>query len=69
MLTFVAAIVTVTVMAISMALLGEGHKKENNPAIPFASPMNAITRIFLAQWIAFPGFVISGGWLRSVRAS
>ncbi|MFZ6873960.1 terminase [Undibacterium sp. Di27W] len=67
-LSFVAAILSVIVMAVSMAVQGKGHKKEEHPAIPFSSPMNAITRIFLEQWITFPRFVISGGWLKALRA-
>jgi uncharacterized protein len=31
------------------------------------SPIDAVTRIFLEQWITFPRFVLSGAWIRALR--
>lgn len=56
-------------MIVSVALQGRGHKMEANPPVPFSSPANAVSRIFLEQWINFPRFVLSGGWLRALRAA
>jgi hypothetical protein len=57
-----------TVMILSFAAQGYGHGREQTSAIPFAGPANAIGRIFLEQWITFPRFVLSGGWLQAFRA-
>lgn len=54
-------------MVVSMALQGRGHKVEPTPPEPFTGPRNAIARIFLEQWVTFPRFVLSGGWLRALR--
>jgi hypothetical protein len=59
----------IVAMIVSVALQGRGHKMEPNPPVPFSSPVNAVSRIFLEQWINFPRFVLSGGWLRALRAA
>lgn len=59
----------VIAMVVSVALQGRGHSGEPNPAVPFSSPANAISRIFLEQWVTFPRFVLSGGWRRALRAA
>lgn len=56
-------------MVVSMALQGRGHKAEPTPPEPFTGPRNAIARIFLEQWVTFPRFVLSGGWLRALRSA
>lgn len=56
-------------MVISVALQGRGHGVEPNPPVPFSSPANAISRIFLEQWVTFPWFVLSGGWVRALRSA
>ena len=58
-----------TCMFISLVGEGRGHKMERNPPEPFTSPMNAVARLYLEQWITFPRFFISGGWLRALRTS
>jgi hypothetical protein len=52
----------------SFAAQGYGHGRESTPSEPFTGPANALGRIFLEQWINFPRFVLSGGWLRAYRA-
>lgn len=54
---------------ISIALQGRGHKTESNPPEPFTRTGNALLRIFLEQWVTFPRFVLSGGWLRALRSA
>jgi hypothetical protein len=61
------AVVSAIAMLVSVALQGKGHAQESVPSIPFSSPVNAVWRIFLEQWVSFPRFVISGGWWRAVR--
>lgn len=61
------AIVAVVVMVLSVAFQGRGHREEPVPPEPFTGPVNAVSRIFLEQWVTFPRFVLSGGWLRSLQ--
>lgn len=68
-LDWVEAVVGAACMAGSMVLQGKGHKGEPVPPVPFSSPANALSRIFLEQWITFPRFVLTGGWLRELRRS
>ena len=56
-------------MAVSMALQGRGHKGEPVPPEPFSGAGNAFARILLEQWITFPRFVLTGGWLRAWRTA
>jgi hypothetical protein len=55
-------------MALAFAAQGIGHGREPNPSIPFAGPANAFARVFLEQWITFPRYVLTGGWLRALRS-
>lgn len=54
-------------MVISLALQGRCHRIESVPPEPFTSASNAVLRILLEQWVTFPRFVVSGGWLRAMR--
>jgi len=54
-------------MAVSVALQGRGHGREPTPPEPFTGVPNALSRIFLEQWVTFPRFVASGGWLDALR--
>jgi hypothetical protein len=62
-----AAIVAALGMAASMAVQGRAHRAESRPTEPFDGPSDAILRILLEQWITFPRFVLTGGWLRALR--
>jgi hypothetical protein len=62
-----AAAAALAVMALSMAVQGRGHKLEDVPPEPFTGPANALSRVFLEQWVTFPRFVLSGKWLRALR--
>lgn len=54
-------------MAVAIAIQGRGHSKEPVPPTPFTSPGNALSRILREQWVTFPLFVLSGGWIRALR--
>ena len=56
-------------MLVSIALQGRGHRSETAPPEPFTGAANALSRIFLEQWITFPRFVFSGGWWRALRGA
>src|SRR5690606_36992421 len=58
---------SLALMIVSMVLQGKGHGQEENPPEPFTSVGNAISRIFLEQWVTFPRFVLSGRWLAALR--
>jgi hypothetical protein len=66
-LSWPLGIVALVAMVFSVALQGRGHRQEPVPPEPFTSPVNAVSRIFLEQWVTFPRFVLSGGWLRALR--
>ena len=66
---WLTAVVALTSMLVAVALQGSGHRKEPTPPEPFTSPFNALSRILLEQWVTFPRFVLSGGWLHAIRAA
>jgi len=61
------AIAGAVAMIVSVALQGRGHGREPTPPEPFTGPRNALSRIFFEQWVTFPRFVLSGGWLQALR--
>jgi hypothetical protein len=65
--SWIIGLVGAAAMFLSIALQGRGHRQEAVPPEPFTSPGNAIARIFLEQWITFPRFVLSGGWLKAMH--
>lgn len=67
--SFVLSAFFAVCMAASVVLQGRGHRTEQNPPEPFTSPLNAVARIFLEQWVTFPRFVLSGGWAQNMRGS
>ncbi|HTH77467.1 MAG TPA: terminase, partial [Ramlibacter sp.] len=66
MLSWKVALGGLVAMIVSVVMQGRGHKKEANPPEPFTGPTNAVSRIFLEQWVTFPRFVLSGGWRRAL---
>lgn len=66
-LSWIEAAAGAILMVLSIALQGRCHRGEVVPPEPFTGATNAIARIFLEQWINFPRFVVTGGWLRELR--
>lgn len=64
---WLGAIAAAALMVVSLAMQGRAHRMEPVAPEPFASPRDALSRIFLEQWVTFPRFVLSGGWTRAVR--
>ena len=62
------AVVALAGMAVSVLLQGRGHRREAETPAPFDGAGDFVTRFFLEQWVTFPRFVLSGGWLRNFRA-
>lgn len=54
---------------LAIVLQGRGHAREPNPPHPFRSPIDAVARIFLEQFVTFPRFVFSGRFARAMRQS
>jgi hypothetical protein len=67
--SWLAVLVALAAMVVSVALQGRGHRQEATPPEPFTSPVNAVARIFCEQWVTFPRFVLSGGWYRALRTA
>ncbi len=65
----VGAVAGVAIAAAAFAAEGRGHAIEPQRPIPFAGPLDVVTRIFAEQFITFPRFVLSGGWSRAYRAA
>jgi len=65
--TWWLALVGLGLMLGAVAVQGRGHALERNPPVPFASRGEAVGRIVLEQWINFPRYLISGGFLRAWR--
>jgi hypothetical protein len=62
------AVVALAGMGVSVLLQGRGHAREREAPTPFDGAGDFITRFFVEQWVTFPRFVLSGGWLRNFRA-
>lgn len=54
---------------IAFGVQGAGHKREPLAPKPFTGPLNVVGRMFVEQWVTFPRFVVSGGWLNNLRAA
>ena len=59
--------VAVGCILVAVALQGRGHRLEPVPPEPFSGPLNFVSRLFFEQWVTFPRFVLSGGWLAALR--
>jgi len=59
--------VAVGCILVAVALQGRGHRLEPVPPEPFSGPLNFVSRLFFEQWLTFPRFVFSGGWLAALR--
>ena len=62
-----AAGLSLLLMVLAFAVQGIGHKRESQAPVPFAGPGDFIGRVLTEQFITFPRFVLSGGWLRQLQ--
>ena len=65
-LSVVGAAVCLVFAALAFLVQGLGHRREAAAPVPFDGPGDALKRIFAEQFITFPRFVLSGGWMRNV---
>ena len=61
-----AAALSLVLMVVSFAVQGLGHKRESEPPVPFDGAGDFLARVFTEQFITFPRFVLSGGWMRQL---
>jgi hypothetical protein len=61
----------IAALAMVVAYLAEGigHQREAEAPVPFAGPGDAVARIFSEQFVNFPRYVVSGGWLARLRCA
>lgn len=63
-----AVAVGVICMVGALAAQGRGHKLERETPAPFDGAADFVSRFVAEQWVTFPRFVLSGGWLQNLRA-
>jgi hypothetical protein len=63
------ALAGLLLLPLAMALQGRGHRGERVPPVPFAGPVDVVSRIFAEQLITFPRFVLTGQFARAWRES
>jgi hypothetical protein len=54
-------------MLVSIVTQGRGHRRERETPTPFNGADDAVSRLFVEQWVTFPRFVLSGQWYRNLR--
>ena len=67
-LQWFGALIAFLFAAIAFAVQGVGHKREREAPIPFDGAGDFISRVFVEQFITFPRFVLTGGWMRNISA-
>jgi hypothetical protein len=50
----------------ALFLQGCGHSREPVQPEPFSSRWDFMSRIVAEQWMTFPRFVVTGGWLKNI---
>jgi uncharacterized membrane protein YGL010W len=62
-----AAALSFLLMVLAFAVQAVGHKRESEAPIPFDGAGDFLGRVFIEQFITFPRFILSGGWLRQLQ--
>lgn len=65
-LSVVGVAVCLAFAAVAFFVQGLGHRRERSSPVPFDGPADAVKRVFAEQFVTFPRFVLSGGWMRNV---
>lgn len=65
-LQWFGVLVSLGVMAAALGLQALVGRREALSAPPFDGPVDALRRVFAEQFVTFPRFVLSGGWMRNV---
>ena len=64
-----AAVIAVGAMVLALVLQGRGHRREAEAPTPFAGAPDFASRFVVEQWVTFPRFVLSGGWLSNLDSA
>jgi hypothetical protein len=67
-LQWFGALVAFLFAVVAFAVQGIGHKREREAPIPFDGPGDFVSRVLVEQFITFPRFVLTGGWMRNITA-
>jgi hypothetical protein len=59
---------TIVFVPAAIVLQGAGHKREVQAPAPFLGAGDFVSRFAVEQLVTFPRFVLSGNWLRNLRA-
>lgn len=65
-LSLVGVVVSLGFVVLAFLVQGLGHRRESILPQPFAGPVDFFQRMFAEQFVTFPRFVLSGGWMRNV---
>ncbi|MGL6289079.1 MAG: hypothetical protein ACRC2H_00155 [Silanimonas sp.] len=65
-LSVVGVLASLAFVVAAFLVQGLGHKREPVAPLPFDGPGDFLMRVFAEQFITFPRFVLSGGWMRNV---
>jgi len=57
---------SVGMMIAAVVLEGVGHRLEPEQPAPFDGFPDFVKRFFVEQWVTFPRFVVSGGYVRNL---
>jgi uncharacterized membrane protein YGL010W len=57
----------VAAMLLVVAIQGATHRLEREAPPPFDGVVDVLLRLLAEQWITFPRFVLSGGFVRALR--
>jgi hypothetical protein len=67
-LDWVEVVLGIVCLLVPVIAQGVGHKRlEATPPAKFTSAWNFMARFTLEQWVNFPRFLLSGGWVRAFR--
>jgi hypothetical protein len=64
-----AAISGLALWLAALLAQGRGHQREREAPVPFLGPFDFVSRFLIEQFVTFPRYVLSGGWLKAWRAS
>ncbi|MCZ8063007.1 Mpo1-like protein [Silanimonas sp.] len=65
-LSLVGVVASLSFVVLAFLIQGLGHKREASAPVPFDGPGDFLKRVFAEQFVTFPRFVLSGGWMRNV---
>jgi uncharacterized membrane protein YGL010W len=65
-LSLVGVLASLAFVVVAFAIQALGHRRERSAPVPFDGPGDFLKRIFAEQFVTFPRFVLSGGWMRNV---